>query len=101
MDENDRNTAKRLQHGGNQGAATQEWGKLITDHKTLPLCNEVTVILSESHPLSVRQIYTQLIARKIVPNDDSQYQTVDHILLTARQAGVIPWEWIAEIPLSA
>jgi len=64
--------------------------------KTLQLLNEVNDILSTHHPMTVRQVYYQLVSRQVIKNDRSQYQAVSNVLVDARQEGTIPWDWIED-----
>ena len=64
--------------------------------KTLELIKIATDILAEGHPMTVRQVYYQLISRQVIKNNRSQYQAVSNALVDARRDGSIPWEWIED-----
>jgi hypothetical protein len=53
-------------------------------------------VLREQHPMTVRQVYYQLVARQVLPNKLTMYQAVSDLLRDARKSGVIPWEWIED-----
>ena len=53
-------------------------------------------VLTEHHPMTVRQVYYQLVSRQVIENTRSMYQTVSNLLVQARQEGLIPWHWIED-----
>lgn len=64
--------------------------------KTLRIVDTALQVLSEYRPMTVRQIYYQLVARHIIENKRSQYQAVSVALRDARKFGEIPWDWIED-----
>ena len=64
--------------------------------KTIDIIETAHAILEEAHPMTVRQVYYQLVSRQVIKNTRSQYQAVSNALRDARKAGVIPWEWIED-----
>lgn len=64
--------------------------------KTLLLMDEVDKILKARHPMTVRQVFYQLVSRHVIANTRSQYQAVSNLLVTARKSGAIPWEWVED-----
>jgi len=64
--------------------------------KTLALIVEAARVLAAHHPMTVRQVYYQLVSRQVIENNRGQYQAVSNALVHARQAGFIPWEWIED-----
>lgn len=64
--------------------------------KTVRLIETAKDILSEGHPMTVRQVYYQLVSRQVIKNNRGQYQAVSNALVSARREGVIPWEWIED-----
>jgi hypothetical protein len=64
--------------------------------KTLALIDTARAILAEQHPMTVRQVYYQLVSRQVIENNRSQYQAVSKALVNARQNGIIPWDWIED-----
>ncbi len=64
--------------------------------KTLQLLAIAREVLEVDRPMTVRQIYYQLVARHAVENKPSRYLAVSRALANARKDGVIPWEWIED-----
>ncbi|MEE9249742.1 MAG: hypothetical protein V3U93_01265 [Alphaproteobacteria bacterium] len=64
--------------------------------KTVRLIEQARDILADHHPMTVRQVYYQLVSRQVIKNDRTQYQAVSKALVAARQEGAIPWEWIED-----
>lgn len=64
--------------------------------RTLALVKTATEVLSTGHPMTVRQVYYQLVSRQVVENRRSQYQAVSNALVDARKSGEIPWNWIED-----
>jgi hypothetical protein len=64
--------------------------------KTLALIETARTILEDRHPMTVRQVYYQLVSRQVIKNNRSQYQAVSNALVDARKDGTIPWEWIED-----
>lgn len=64
--------------------------------KTQQLIETAREILAEYHPMTVRQVYYQLVSRQVIENNRSQYQAVSNALVDARKDGVIPWDWIED-----
>lgn len=54
------------------------------------------VILSEHHPMTLRQVFYQLVARQAIANIEARYKDLSDWLVTARQEDVIPWDWIED-----
>src|SRR5690606_35475531 len=52
---------------------------------------EITNDLREYWPLTVRQIYYQVVARLLVPNEQNQYKRVSRVLTTLRREDVLDW----------
>lgn len=53
-------------------------------------------ILADGHPMTVRQVFYQLVSRQVIKNNRGQYQAVSNALVDARREGVIPWSWIED-----
>jgi hypothetical protein len=64
--------------------------------KTQRMIDEAHDILAAFHPMTVRQVYYQLVSRQVVENNRGQYQAVSDALVAARREGTIPWEWIED-----
>ncbi len=69
------------------------------DHRTLSLAEGICSVLDDMEnyrPLTVRQIYYQLVAKLIIPNNLAQYGRVSRTLVNLRDVGVVPWSWIED-----
>src|ERR1044072_6468228 len=64
--------------------------------KTLRIIETAKTVLAAHNPMTVRQVYYQLVARQVVENNRNRYQAVSDALVKARQQGMIPWEWIED-----
>lgn len=64
--------------------------------KTILIVEAANGILKEHHPMTLRQVYYQLVSRQVIENNRSQYQAVSNALVDARQEGSIPWEWLED-----
>jgi hypothetical protein len=64
--------------------------------KTLTMLEVAREVLTANHPMTVRQVYYQLVARQVIENTRTQYQAVSNLLVDARKQGVIPWEWVED-----
>lgn len=64
--------------------------------KTLEIIEIAYQLLAETKPMTVRQIYYQLVSRQVVENNRNRYQSVSDALVRARKDGCIPWEWIED-----
>jgi hypothetical protein len=52
--------------------------------------------MAKYRPLTVRQVYYQLVAKLIIPNNLVQYGRVSRTLVHLRDVGVVPWSWIED-----
>ena len=64
--------------------------------KTRRIVDMARAILAERNPMTLRQVYYQLVSRQVIENTRSQYQALSNALVTARRDGTIPWEWIED-----
>ncbi len=67
----------------------------MTEKRRLMLVAAID-FLEENHPATVRQVYYQLVAKQVIPNNRNQYQAVINLLRDTRLDGTIPWEWIED-----
>jgi len=65
-------------------------------HKTVKLIELATEILAETHPMTVRQVYYQLVSRQAIENTRGAYGAVCNALRDARLDEAIPWEHIED-----
>jgi len=69
----------------------------MTRHsKTQALIAAAVKVLQEHNPMTVRQVYYQLVSRQVIDNNRGSYQAVSKALVAARREAVIPWEWIED-----
>jgi len=52
--------------------------------------------LEEWHPLTVRQVYYQLVAKEIIGNSRSEYQNISRLLTKMREEALVPWHVITD-----
>lgn len=64
--------------------------------KTLALLDAAREVLTAHHPMTVRQVYYQLVSRQVIENSRTQYQAVSNALVSARKEGLVPWDWIED-----
>lgn len=64
--------------------------------KTQRLIEIAHAILADNWPMTIRQIYYQLVSRQVIENNRSRYQAVSDALVAARREGLIPWSWIED-----
>lgn len=64
--------------------------------KTLKLIDAAAKVLAEHHPMTLRQVYYQLVARHVIDNSRREYQRLSSALVKARQEGIIPWDWLED-----
>lgn len=64
--------------------------------KTQRIIDQAVEILTDFHPMTVRQVYYQLVSRQVVENNRSRYQAVSDALVDARLEGIVPWDWIED-----
>ena len=64
--------------------------------KTQNIIDQARAILQDYHPMTVRQVYYQLVSGQVIENNRSAYQAVSNALVDARLEGLISWEWIED-----
>ena len=65
--------------------------------KSLALIDACAEILAEIQPASVRAVCYQLFIRQAIPSMEVRHtKRVSAQLVDAREAGLIPWEWIVD-----
>jgi len=52
--------------------------------------------LEREHPATIRQVYYHLVSMNIIANTKKEYKNMGKVLVKARKAGHIPWEWIED-----
>jgi hypothetical protein len=63
---------------------------------TLAIIAAAHEVLAERSPMTVRQVYYQLVSRQVIQNSRGQYNAVSKALRDARKDGIIPWSWIED-----
>jgi hypothetical protein len=67
----------------------------MTRHnKTNLLIASALEILTAYHPMTVRQVYYQLVSSQVIENNRGEYQAVSNAIVQGRREGLIPWEWV-------
>ncbi len=64
--------------------------------RTLDLIEQAHGVLQEYNPMTLRQVYYQLVARHMINNKRNEYQRLSNALVKARQQGIIPWSWLED-----
>ena len=64
--------------------------------KTVTIIETAKGVLAAGYPMTVRQVYYQLVSGQVIKNDRGQYQAVSKALVNARLEGIIPWDWIED-----
>lgn len=66
--------------------------------ETEEIIAQAKAILEEYQPtpMSLRQVYYQLVARQVIENRESSYKGLSRKLVEARREGIIPWEWLED-----
>ena len=68
--------------------------------QSLELINKVNMIVNEykakGYELTLRQVYYQLVARDIIPNNERSYKNTGNLISDGRMAGLIDWEAIID-----
>lgn len=64
--------------------------------KTMRVMKTAVEILAACHPMTVRQLYYQLVSRQVIENNRSEYMAVSRMLVEMRQSGEVLWEWIED-----
>lgn len=72
---------------------------MAVHQKTIELINAAIEALKQYQdelPMTLRQVYYELVSRQIIENTRSRYQALSDALVYARKKGIIPWEWIED-----
>ncbi|GLC89370.1 hypothetical protein [Lysinibacillus piscis] len=68
--------------------------------ESLQLIEKVNIIISEYHAkgydLTLRQVYYQLVARDVIPNNERSYKNLGTLISNGRMAGLIDWNAIVD-----
>lgn len=69
---------------------------MVFQKKTLNLIEKSYRVLNEYNPMTLRQVYYQLVAQHVIDNKISEYKRLSNALVKARQEGIIPWEYVED-----
>ncbi|MBI2916482.1 MAG: hypothetical protein HYY01_00665 [Chloroflexi bacterium] len=64
--------------------------------KTEAILTRAVEILDGTHPMTVRQVFYQLVSCHAIENAPASYNAVINVLRDARLNGEVPWEWIED-----
>jgi hypothetical protein len=64
--------------------------------KTTEIIAAARRALEQLNPMTVRQVYYQLVSGQVIKNNRGQYQAVSKAIVAARREGIIPWDWIED-----
>jgi hypothetical protein len=70
--------------------AKSEWTK------TTQLIDRAVEILDEQNPMTVRQLFYQLVSRGVIENNTGSYQSVSRVMTKARNDGRCSFDWIVD-----
>jgi hypothetical protein len=78
----------------------ERYKEITFKSKTLAQIERINAIIEEylaaGYTLTVRQLYYQLVARDIIPNNEKSYKQTTSIVNDARIAGLIDWDAIED-----
>lgn len=78
----------------------EQYKEITFKSKTLAQIERINAIIDEyldaGYTLTVRQLYYQLVARDIIPNNEKSYKQTTNIVNDARIAGLIDWDAIED-----
>lgn len=72
------------------------WSREMLSNRTMELIRSARDILAQYHPMTLRQVYYQLVSAQIIENKRSEYQKLSIALVKARKELLIDWEWIED-----
>ena len=89
-----------LDIGGRPSDGTDPYGARSTRRSAAQVQNLkdlICEVVSEDPPMTVRQIFYQLVSRGVIGKTENEYkQTVVRLLGSMRRDGSFPWHWIAD-----
>ncbi|MBI9083353.1 MAG: hypothetical protein JEZ11_07125 [Desulfobacterales bacterium] len=62
----------------------------------VPAVHEIVEELADYLPMTVRQLYYQLVAREIIPNRHSEYRNISNVLTKMRRENLLSWDTIED-----
>ena len=74
-----------------------DWSPTLHSRNLIEYCNDVLEeYKAQGYVLTLRQLYYQLVARDIIPNNVKQYNSLGGLVNNARLAGMIDWKQIED-----
>jgi len=71
--------------------------KRRTRSMVLALRDAIFSVVSKHHPMTVRQVFYQLVKLRLIEKPEREYNdVVVRLLAQLRLEGDLPWEWIAD-----
>ncbi len=64
--------------------------------RTLQLIEAARELLEAHNPMTVRQLFYQLVSHQVIANTQKEYKSAARVLGIARKRGLIPWEFIED-----
>lgn len=64
--------------------------------KTKDLIQAARAVLSEYNPMTLRQVFYQLVSSHAQEDTPKEYDRLGRALVNARKEGMIPWEWLED-----
>jgi hypothetical protein len=64
--------------------------------KTESIIAEAVDTLSPHWPMTLRQLFYQLVSRQVLENTRAAYKSLSRIMVGARKDGLIQWDWIED-----
>jgi len=63
---------------------------------TLELVEAARAILETDFPMTLRQVFYQLVSSQTIENTEAQYNRLGRVLVDARKEGAILWDWMED-----
>jgi hypothetical protein len=58
--------------------------------------DDIYEIIAADHPMTVRQVFYQMVSRHALPKTEGRYEAVGRILKEMRLEGRVPFGWVAD-----
>jgi len=63
---------------------------------TTRLIASAAQVLSEEHPMTIRQLFYRLVSAGVTENCLGDYQRISRVMTKAREDSRVPFEWIVD-----
>ena len=77
------------------GGLYEKWSSLFK-RKTRKLAWECWHVVHDMQPVTVRQVYYQIVSRGMLPNVSETYRKVEYVLVQLRENNLLPYEFIVD-----